>query len=242
MAKRLPQVVVETKDRVAVAWAIGTTHHRYEDRYRLLSADIPLVASAGRGELFAVLDGIGGAPQGMRAAQTMADCLLRFYREPERYPATWEGVRDLLLEGNEEAFSWGFMEGTDRPLGGCAGTVVWVRGASVFSFHAGDTVGMLLNDRGFEVLTRLHETEGGIFRYFGKGASLEIDVAHHVLSDGDRVLLVSDGVTKVLDYRQMASLVQAHPDPESAVEGLARQAQVRGSPDDITVMVIEAEG
>ncbi len=242
MAKRRPEVVVGERGPAAVAWGIGTSHKVYEDRYRMLTADIAVVGRhPDRGEVFAVFDGIGGAPLGMRAAQAMADGLIEFYRQPKRYPATWEGLRQVLLDANEAVFGWGFIEGTDRPLGGCAGTVAWLRGGDLFVFQAGDTVGILLTEEGQETITRLHETAGGIFRYFGKGAELEIDVEHRRVKEWDRVLLASDGVTKVFDTAEMGAIVRDLPDPAEAAGELARRAQGKGSPDDITVMVVDCE-
>ena len=66
-------------DFAAVGWAQGRSHHTYEDRFRLLTSYIPLVATSGRGDLVAVFDGVGSAPQGMQAAQALADALLGFY-------------------------------------------------------------------------------------------------------------------------------------------------------------------
>lgn len=75
MPRRHP-VEVEERGRAAVAWARGVSHDRYEDRYRLLTDAVPLVARLGRGELVAVFDGVGGLRPGMRSAQAMADGLL----------------------------------------------------------------------------------------------------------------------------------------------------------------------
>jgi hypothetical protein len=44
MGRRLPGVVVEEEGRSSVAWAIGSEHKVYEDRYRLLPSEVPLVA------------------------------------------------------------------------------------------------------------------------------------------------------------------------------------------------------
>ena len=54
-----------------------------EDRYRLLGSHVPLVAKAKQGQIFAVFDGIGGAPMGRDAAQSMCDSLVDFFtRQP----------------------------------------------------------------------------------------------------------------------------------------------------------------
>ncbi len=70
----------------------------------------------------------------------------RFYQQFENHPATWQGIRDLLLEGNMEISKWGLMPGKDHPLGGCAGTVAWINEKKLFIFHAGDTLAILIRD------------------------------------------------------------------------------------------------
>ena len=116
----------ENRDGVSVSWSLGTKHRLYKDRYCILSRDVPLVARAGRGETFAVFDGIGSAPRGMFAAQEMAAWMARFYREPADWPANIEGLLGLMEAANLAIYDWGFMPGSDRPLGGCAGSVVWM--------------------------------------------------------------------------------------------------------------------
>lgn len=174
-------VLCEKKGSAAVAWLKGTKHRFYEDRYRMLPKDVPLVGRQKRGELFAVFDGIGSAPEGRRAAQEMSDYLLRFYQETEKRASSWEGVRQLLFEVNQAIYDWGFMPGTNRPLGGCAGTVIWITEGDLFVFHAGDTIAFLIREGEITQITRLHEMNGGIYRYFGMGVNLEIDVHHYML-------------------------------------------------------------
>jgi serine/threonine protein phosphatase PrpC len=222
------------------------TRKPYEDRYRLLSGDISMVCRSGRGEIFAVLDGIGSAPRGMQAAQAMADCLIDFYRKPTEIPADSNGLMTLLLRTNQEINAWGCMEGSDRPLGGAAGTIAWIREQRLTIFHAGDTVGILLRQgHPPKVLTSLHEYDGGISRYFGLGGRLEIEVKTERLIDGDLILLVSDGVTKVFSTTDAANLVQAVYDKTgdigSAAQELVERSRGKKSVDDITAMVIEVQ-
>ena len=231
-------VHVEEKDWAAVAWlkAVG---HPYEDRYRLLTSDIPLVAQVDRGELFGCFDGIGGAPLGMKAAQAMSDCLMSFYRDTARHPGTWEGLRELLRETNQGIHDWGYIPGTDRPLGGCAGTVAWVDGKKLFMFHAGDTEGFLLRGEETIRLTCLHEADGAIYNYFGRGPWIEVDVKFHPLDPGDRILLLSDGVTKAFQIPEAVSVIQSFSDPADGARELAVRSRGKGSRDDITVVLIE---
>lgn len=235
----------ERKGTAAVSWLKNDKQQKpYEDRYRLLTRDIPLVGKAGRGELFAVLDGIGGAPRGMQAAQAIADCLVDFYRKPGEIPAESIGLMRLLQRTNQEINGWGCTAGTDRPLGGAVGTIAWVREGTLTIFHAGDTTGMLLRpDKESKLLTSLHEYDGGISRYFGLGRRLEIEVITEPVEEGDLVLLMSDGVTKVFSPMEAAGLVHEVWDRTGDVAAAARELTVRSrnrrSADDITVMVIE---
>ncbi|HED00471.1 MAG TPA: protein serine/threonine phosphatase 2C family protein [Proteobacteria bacterium] len=231
----------EKKGSAAVAWLRGTKHRFYEDRYRLLPREIPLVGRQNRGELFAVFDGMGSAPEGRRAAQEMSDYLLRYYQEPGKYGSSWKDVRQLLLEANQAICDWGFMPGTDRPLGGCAGTVIWIDEGDLFAFHAGDTVALLIRGNEATQLTRLHEIDGGIYRYFGLGANLELDVHHLQLEEYDRILVLSDGVTKAFHPKEAADFVQKHSDLCRAVSELVHVSRVRGSTDDITAILIAVE-
>ncbi len=235
-------IVCEERGIAAVAWLKGTKHRYYEDRYRMLSNDIPLVYQKSRGEVFAVFDGIGSAERGRDAAQEMTDQLIRFFRESEDFPASREGIYRLLMEGNQSIFNWGCKSGTDLPLGGCAGTVAWIQGASAKIFHAGDTVAYLIRDGGLVwQLTQQHEQDGAIYRYFGLGPDLKIEVENVPLEEGDRLLLVSDGVTKAFDMYEIAKIVEDYAYRRKAVSELARLSRVRGSSDDITAMIVEIE-
>jgi PPM family protein phosphatase len=236
-------VTIESRGKASVAWLKGTKHTFYEDRYRILSKDIPLVGGQDRGELFAVFDGIGSAPKGRQAAQAMADIMIEFYQDLAAYPPSPEGVGSLFYRGNKAIHEWGFIGETDVPLGGCAGTVAWIYEGSLYVFHAGDTTALHINNRGQpSLLTRDHQMENGaIYRYFGLGPNLEIETDQVSLEELDRVLLLTDGVTKVIHPLEAAGIVKSHDDIGLAAKTVAQRAFQKGSIDDITVLLIEIE-
>jgi len=234
-------VCCEVRGPAAVAWLKGTRHRFYEDRFRLLPDSIPLVAQSNRGSIYSVFDGIGGAPEGMRSAQHMADILLRFYQKSDLYADSARDLHRLLNEANREINGWGTIPGTDRPLGGCAGTVAWIRGNVLHSFHAGDTVGFLIRADRPVSLTRQHEKDGAIYRYFGLGSNLKIDSCRLTLENGDRILLFSDGVTKIMHPATAVDIVCQSNDMAEAATRLVRFSRLKGSLDDITVLMTRVE-
>lgn len=238
----------ERRGCAAVSWLknVKRSSKPYEDRYRLLTRDIPIVGKSRRGELFAVLDGIGGAPRGMQAAQAVADCLLDFYRKPESISADSTGLSELLLQTNQAINDWGCMDSTDRPLGGAVGTIAWIYEQQLTLFHAGDSAGVLIRQKQEpRLLTSVHDIDGGISRYFGLGRRLELEVISERLEEGDLILLVSDGVTKAYSAIEAASLVYEIYDKTGdlglAAQELVASSRNKKSADDITALVIEVD-
>ncbi len=233
---------------VSVAWETGLNHHLYEDRYRLLGAAVPLVRASGRGHIYAVMDGIGGAPQGMKAAQHLADRLTDFYRDPS-IPATDEGLRDLIYDANMEVHGWGYMPGTDRPLGGAAATVAWFTAPAdgddegrLRLFHIGDTVAYRFFGAGIQRLTRDHGGRKLLDRYFGQGPDMTVDVVQvSQFEEGDWLCLASDGVTKGLTTDQVKAALAEHRSVERAAEEVRIRTRAAKSKDDVTVVLVELD-
>jgi serine/threonine protein phosphatase PrpC len=217
----------------------GKTHISNEDSYRLLGNTVPIVKNADCGQIFAVFDGMGSAPKGGYAAQTMSDSLIQFIKSSN--DKTAYHFRDILFEKNKEIYQWGFIKGTQKTLGACAGTVAWLHDKNVTIFHAGDTVAFLVKHDTERMLSEDHSEGEGLFRYFGLGKSLEIDATQYKLEEGDLIVLVSDGVTKVMSEHQIAECVRDNylHSADRAAQELCRLAELRGSWDDITAVVIE---
>ena len=237
----------ERKGNAAVSWLKNAKGNGkpYEHRYRMLTKEVPLVRKLGRGEIVAVLDGIGTVPLGMAAAQAVADCLLDFYRKPDENPADVQGLMRLLQSANMVINTWGCVRGTDRPLGGAAGTIAWIHDRQVTTVHAGDTAGILIRRQGEppKLLTTFYEFDGGISRFFGLGRKLELEMRSVRVEEGDLILLLSDGVTKVISATEAANIVlemyEKSGDIAFAVEGLVTLARQKRSLDDITAMLVE---
>lgn len=224
-----------------VASVKGKDHELNEDRFRLLGAPVPFVTRAERGHLYAVMDGVGGAPLGMRAAQHAADRLPAFYRDPA-VPATARGLHDLLAVVSAEIRGWGMVPGTDRPLGAAAATVAWFSPSRTLTVHhVGDTAAYRYDGERIHRLTREHGSGRAIYRYLGEAPGVALDHETLPFDEGDVLCLVTDGVTRTMTPDRIRDVLAEVPDPERAAKEIVVRARARGSRDDITALVVELD-
>ena len=71
------------------------------------------------------------------------------------------------------------------------------------------------------------------------GGRAEADVAHHRLTDGDRLLLCTDGLTDLVPEVEIAALLNAHSGPDDACRGLVDRALDYGGLDNVTVVIAD---
>jgi len=234
--------VIEERGNATVIWQQGPRHMFYEDRYRLLCRPIPLVEQAERGEIFAVCDGVGSAPRGRDAAQEVCDVLVKFYENAKDLSPTVETLTSLLDQANCVILAWGLMEGTARSQGACAASVVWItRNLIANVFHVGDTSALLIRNGTAQALTSAHhDAAGHLTNYFGQ-SSLQIEIRTIQLDIGDRLLLLSDGISKSLYNQQIAGIVESHSRRSASLEALLGAARSAGSGDDVTAILIDIE-
>jgi serine/threonine protein phosphatase PrpC len=84
-----------------------------------------------------------------------------------------------------------------------------------------------------------HGQTNVITRAVGGEATLMLDVYRGRVHAGDRFLLCSDGLTRVLPEGQIQAWMQ-HEDIQSAVEGLIAATLDGGAPDNVTAVIVEA--
>lgn len=208
----------------------------------MLGSHAPLVHRLGRGEIYAVMDGVGGAPRSLAAAQHIADRLTDFFRNANSIPPTRQGLRELLTAISIEINQWGMIDGTERPLGAAVATIAWFMPTQeVGIFHAGDTLGLHFDGRILKKLTIDHGAGRGLLRYFGQGDGFTMDETTVRFSEGDMLCLVTNGVTKVLNIGEIETVLKEVSDPEKAAEEIAQRARGKRSPDDITALVVQLD-
>ena len=153
----------------------------------------------------------------------------------------------------------------DGDHAGMGTTVVgaWVDEGVVSIGHVGDSRAYLSNASGFESVTSDHslveaqvqagllnreqslqsEHQNILLRALGRDANVEIDLAEVPVSSGDRLMLCTDGLTRmVADDALAAALDRFRGDPQAACEHLIEAANNSGGPDNITVVIVEFLG
>jgi protein phosphatase len=153
----------------------------------------------------------------------------------------------------------------DEAHAGMGTTVVgaWVDDGVVSVAHVGDSRAYLANASGFETLTSDHslveaqvqaglldreqslksEQQNILLRALGRDPDVEVDLAEVTVAAGDRLLLCSDGLTRMVPDDQLSgALDRFRGDPQGACDHLIEAANTSGGPDNITVVVVEFVG
>jgi serine/threonine protein phosphatase PrpC len=75
-------------------------------------------------------------------------------------------------------------------------------------------------------------------RCVGQNEELRVDQTRLTIAPGDRLLLCSDGLNKVVSNEHIHATLKADASPEAICQGLVDQANAEGGPDNITVIVV----
>jgi protein phosphatase len=219
--------------------------------------------------LFVVCDGMGGAAAGEVASRMAVDTIEAEVKAAPIKPGTQRGFqpRTAQLGRAVEAANRVILERSrnDAEHAGMGTTVVsvWI-GDSVASIaHVGDSRAYLSGQEGFESVTRDHslveaqvqaglinreqslksEHQNILLRALGREPDVEVELNEVALAAGDRMLLCTDGLTRIVNDQGLAdALERFRGDPQGACDHLVAAANDGGGPDNITVVVIEALG
>jgi serine/threonine protein phosphatase PrpC len=88
---------------------------------------------------------------------------------------------------------------------------------------------------------RSHPQRNLLYRSIGTDPAVEIDTRSEQLEPGDTVLLCSDGLVNHVTDEEIARVVLARRDPDTACEELVSLANQRGGRDNITVVIVQVQ-
>jgi serine/threonine protein phosphatase PrpC len=213
------------------------------------------------GFVAAVCDGMGGHASGKEASETAVRSILESlqHASPDCPPAN--AITEAIQSAGRSVHALGGTAPRDlRPGSTCVLSLVSDRGLLVA--HVGDSRALLLRNQSVVRLTRDHSlvqqmVDAGML---GPEAALDHPDANRItralgmtpevqpellpewvlLMPGDTVVLASDGLTDVVEDRELLALTVAHASAglDVVCAKLVELANSRGGPDNITVQLV----
>jgi protein phosphatase len=211
--------------------------------------------------LFLLADGMGGANGGQVASSIAAQVAPESFRRC--YPT--QAPEEALSQAVKEASAAIFRTAVQRPeLKGMGTTVVTVAlvGGMVWVASVGDSRCYLWRDGGLIQITqdhslvrqmvrdgaldparaRRHGLRNVLLRVVGLAEDLEVDLFELTLAEYDCLLLCSDGLHGPIEDQDIAALLAKPGSMEEKARQLVDEANQRGGPDNISVILVEAQG
>jgi protein phosphatase len=234
---------------------VGVRRSHNQDSYTVLLADGQKHWRE-QGHVFHVADGMGAHAVGELASEIATRTIAHTYH---KYAA--EGVVSALRKAFAEANTTIHDRGTKNPEFkgmGTTSTALVLRPEGAWIGHVGDsrayrvrngTVHQLSFDHSlvWEKARRKHvrpeELQGipanVIVRSLGPETEVEVDIqGPHPIELGDVFLVCSDGLSGPLGDRELGAVASVLP-PSEACEFLIDLANLRGGPDNITVIIVK---
>lgn len=204
--------------------------------------------------LFAVCDGMGGHAAGEVASSIAVSTIA------DKAPA---GADDVLLgvavEAANTAVMLGAEQGVGKPGMGCTASCCLIEEGRMAIAHVGDSRIYLLRHGSLVRVThdhsyveelvdsgqitadeaRTHPSRSIITRALGSDPDMYADHFSLEVSNGDRVILCSDGLSSMIADSEIEALAVSSATPQQAADNLVAAALTAGGLDNVTVVVVD---
>ncbi|MTJ83157.1 MAG: serine/threonine-protein phosphatase [Telmatospirillum sp.] len=195
--------------------------------------------------LWAVADGLGGHEAGEVASATVIEAL-EDVLPPLSLGGLIDDVRDALTGANDKLRDRARLLDDDATIASTA-VALMVYANRYICVWVGDSRAYLLRGGALSLLTRDHVAldladhtrPPLVTRAVGADDRIEIDLVQGTLEPGDRFLLCSDGVSRVLTDGELAALLSGRP-PRETVDDIIEGILVGGAPDNLTAVVVDS--
>ncbi len=239
---------------------IGMRRSNNQDSYAVNLASDDEVWST-RGHVFLVADGMGAHAAGELASQLAADGVPHLYLKHRDLSAP-EALQKAVIDTNAEVNRKGQANIEFHNMGTTCSVLTILPQGAVLA-HIGDSRVYRLRGNQLEQLTFDHSLvwemqasgqlsensdlaaalpKNVITRSLGPNETVKVDIEGPFLVEiGDTFLLCSDGLTGKVEDDELAAILANLPPKESA-QALVDLANLRGGPDNITVIVAKVTG
>jgi protein phosphatase len=212
-----------------------------------------------RGHIFLVADGMGAHAVGELASEMAVDNIPHTYHKHAQQGAV-VGLRKAFIETNATIHNKGQQNREFEGMGTTT-TALVLRPEGAWIGHVGDSRAYRIRGGVIEQLSFDHSLQwelarrqgvdpnglqgiptNVIVRSLGPEPLVQVDVeGPHPLQDGDIFLLCSDGLSGQVTDSELGAITTALP-PAEACRFLVDLANLRGGPDNITVLIVRLGG
>jgi protein phosphatase len=209
-----------------------------------------------QGHLFLVADGMGAHAVGEMASELAAGIIPHAYHKQARQTSPAQALRKAFIEANTSIHHRGQRNKEFEGMG-TTGTALLLRPEGVWIGHVGDSRAYRIRDAVIEQLSFDHslvwefarrqrvdpdQVQGiptnVIVRSLGPEPLVQVDVeGPHPWREGDVYVLCSDGLSGPVSDNEIGAAASALP-PAEACRFLIDLANLRGGPDNITVIIL----
>jgi len=236
---------------------VGMRRSNNQDAYITLPADSP-ERFARRGHLFVVADGMGAHAAGELASQMAAEKISQYYLKQSPAEAA-TALRHAVQGANADVHRRGQENPEFFNMGTTASSIA-ITPEGVIVAHVGDSRVYRVRDGKLEQLTFDHSLvwemqasgqvhansslrhaipKNVITRSIGPSEEVLVDMeGPFPIKVGDRYMLCSDGLTGQVTDEEIGPLIDSLP-PETAARVLVDLANLRGGPDNTTLVIVQ---
>ena len=215
-------------------------------------------AQTRNGHVFVVCDGMGGHVGGKEASSTAVQAVIEFFSNHiiTNIP---DGIRKAILYANKKVYEKAQKTPGLRGMGTTI-TIVVIKEDKVYIGHVGDSRIYLFSDNKLYHLTKDHSYVQELFnrgiitneemqhharkneitRALGLKSDVEPDVpdAPLLLKNGDTILMCSDGLSDMVNDKQIQEILATIPNVKEAGKILLNTALNNGGKDNISLQMI----
>jgi protein phosphatase len=233
---------------------VGVRRSHNQDNYAILLAS-DAEKWRHEGHLFLVADGMGAHAVGEKASELAASIIPHAYsKHAQQGPVP--ALRKAFIEANTSIHARGQQNREFEGMG-TTGTALLLRAEGAWVGHVGDSRAYRVRDGQIDQLSFDHSLlwvyarqqhidpdavenipSNVIVRSLGPEPLVQVDIeGPHPLREGDIFVLCSDGLSGQLTDHELGAVVSALP-PQEACRFLVDLANLRGGPDNITVLIV----
>ncbi len=207
--------------------------------------------------LWVVADGMGGHSAGDVASQTVIKNLVDFSRR-NNLPDNIDNLEDRLFISNSACRK----HSTGKKVMGSTVAILfaynqfcffmWVGDSRIYRLRGGQLTRVTEDHSLVQEMRALgeiseeeaavHPSSNIITRAIGVRSELFVDIEYSTVESGDRFLVCSDGLYKDIRDGEICDLLSIEVPVDKVAKKLVNTALERGGGDNITVIVVQAEG